>query len=74
MVETAGSQESAFQGKNPIAYKNYHDIRSFPSALYIVIRKSASTPKFTYIDLENVQSKQDSRREIKKSAENVDTN
>lgn len=34
--------------------------------LYSVIRKSASTPKFTYIDPENVQSKQDSRREIKK--------
>ena len=33
--------------------------------LYIVIRKSASTPKFTYIDLENVQSKQDSQQEKK---------
>ena len=74
MVETAGSQESAFQNKKPIAYKNYHEIRSliFPR-LSIVIRKSASTPKFTYIDLENAQSKQDSQQEIK-SVENVDAN
>ena len=41
--------------------------------LSIVIRKSASTPEFTYIDLENAQSKQDSQQEIK-SVENVDTN
>ena len=72
MVETAGSQEALSRIKNQLRTRIIMTLEVFPR-LSIVIRKSASTPKFTYIDLENAQSKQDSQQEIK-SVENVDTN